>query len=152
MFYLCYLYYLRILIFVSVFLITFASLSLSVGPFYCLSFFDCRLLNTNLVSSNFSSLHLYIATKITNHKHVMRDLSIHDFKLKHPDCTSSIYNQACHVIFGDLNILRNTFVTKSVEVSWDQILFSPRVYVHFCGFSRSDYAGQNIFLTENYSS
>ena len=151
MFYLCYLYYLRILIFVSVFLITFASLSLSVGPFYCLSF-DCRLLNTNLVSSNFSSLHLYIATKITNYKHVMRDLSIHAFKFKHPDCTSSIYNQACHVIFGDLNILRNTFVTKSVEVSWDQILFIPRVYVHFCGFSRSDYGGQNIFLTENYSS
>jgi len=65
-----------------------------------------------------------IATKVTNHKHVMRDLNIHDFKFKHPDCTfvssSSIYNQACHVISGDLNILRNTFLlAKSVAGSWD---------------------------------
>ena len=52
-----------------------------------------------------------IATKIFNHKRVLRDLSIEDFKSKPPDCSCSTspfkYSPAGHVITGDLNIVAN---------------------------------------------
>ena len=76
--------HLRILVFVWVLQITVLRLSLSLGSLYCLVFLDCRLLNTNLISSAFSSLQL-LQPGLT--KHVMWHLKIQDFKFKYHDCT-----------------------------------------------------------------
>jgi hypothetical protein len=52
-----------------------------------------------------------IATKIFNYKHVLKNLSMDDYKSKPPDCTCESspfkYNPAGHVITGDLNIVEN---------------------------------------------
>ena len=52
-----------------------------------------------------------IAPKIFNHKRVLQDLNIDDFKAKPPDCSCNSspfkYSPAGHVITGDLNIIDN---------------------------------------------
>ena len=52
-----------------------------------------------------------IAPKIFNHKRVLQDLNIDDFKAKPPDCSCNSspfkYSPAGHVITGDLNVIEN---------------------------------------------
>ena len=82
-----------------------------------------NILHQNSVKRSVSTNHfiyLYpIATKIFNYKHVLKSLSIDDYKSKPSDCTCERntfkYNLTGHVINGDLNIvdnisLRNVFV------------------------------------------
>jgi hypothetical protein len=53
-----------------------------------------------------------IPSNIFNHKHVLHDLNIDDFKSKPPGCTCAsspfIYNPTGHVMSGDLKIINNT--------------------------------------------
>ena len=55
-----------------------------------------------------------IATKIYDYKNLSQDLNIDDFKSKPPDCTCAcspfIYNPAGHIMNGDLNIIKNTYL------------------------------------------
>ena len=60
-----------------------------------------------------------IASKKINYKHVLRDLSIDDFKSKPPDCTCAsspfIYNPTGHVITGDLTIINKRCSPKGLN-------------------------------------